>query len=284
MSLESLGLRSDDLVIINEQLKEPNGMILTTGPTGSGKTTTLYVFLKAKRTPEIKIITIEDPIEYHLEGIEQTGVDRKAGYDFPTALRSILRQDPDVILVGEINDQETAQVGVRAALTGHLVFSTVHANNAPAAVPRLLDLGVKSESIGPALNLIIAQRLVRRLCDYCKKEKAIPEDKNKEILKFLRALPGRAVKPKPKQIKIYSAAGCEKCNGFGYKGRVGIFELFLVNDDVEKAVLENPSEANLSKLAKGQGMVTVQQDGILKILGGITTIEEVEAITGPLKW
>ncbi|MBI2024534.1 MAG: type II/IV secretion system protein, partial [Candidatus Harrisonbacteria bacterium] len=170
MTLPQLGLREDDLEIIKRELVSPNGMILNTGPTGSGKTTTLYAFLLSKLSPEIKIITIEDPIEYHLGGIEQTQVDSEAGYDFAGGLRSLMRQDPDVILVGEVRDKETAEISIQAALTGHLVFSTIHANSAAGAIPRFLDLKIKPTSIGPALNLIIAQRLVRRLCEHCKTE------------------------------------------------------------------------------------------------------------------
>ncbi len=283
LSITDLGLREDDLQIVQQELKRPDGMILNTGPTGSGKTTTLYVFLRSKATSEIKVVTIEKPIEYHLPGIEQTQVDEKAGYGFAEALKSILRQDPDIILVGEINDEKTAETAVQAALTGHLVFSTVHANNAPAAIPRLLDLNVKPASIGPALNLVIAQRLIRKLCDNCK---VLVESNSELSLNFKRFsdnLPKRVIRINLETATIFKAQGCEVCGGLGYKGRVGIFELFLVDTKVEEAIHSGgASESELLKLAKNQGMVSLQQDGILKAMRGLTSLEEVETATGPL--
>ena len=301
LSLADLGIRGDDLEIIKNELKRPNGMILNTGPTGSGKTTTLYAFLKYKKTSEIKVITIEDPIEYHLEGIEQTQVDEEAGYTFSNGLRSLMRQDPDVILVGEIRDKETGEIAVQAALTGHLVFSTLHANEAAGAIPRLLDLGVKSSSIGPALNLVIAQRLVRRLCSNCKIPQEVDEILRKKIEKFLGHLPKRINREKFKEIKIFKASGCDKCNNTGYHGRIGIYELLLNDPEYEKLLID-PKNASLSshktleelikqeagesyikKFAIEQGMATMQQDGILKIISGITTFEEVEGMTGVIR-
>lgn len=284
LGLEQLGLRGDDLEIVEKELKKPNGMILNTGPTGSGKTTTLYAFLKRKATPEVKIITIEDPIEYHLEGIEQTQVDEEAGYDFGGGLKSLMRQDPDIILVGEIRDKDTAETAIQAALTGHLVFSTVHANEASGAVPRLLDLGVRTSSIGPALNLIIAQRLVRRLCEFCKAPQKINSGLQKKIEKFLKNLPKRVLHSEFESIKTYKASNCEKCNSLGYKGRVGIFELLLVDSKMENLINKETSEAELQSFALKQGMVTMQQDGILKTISGITTFEEIELQTGPIEW
>jgi len=310
LSLSDLGLREDDLKIIEVELKRPNGMILNTGPTGSGKTTTLYAFLKHKKNPEIKIITIEDPIEYHLEGIEQTQVNDEAGYSFANGLRSLMRQDPDVILVGEMRDKETGEIGIQAALTGHLVFSTIHANSAAAAIPRLLDLGVKPTSIGPALNLIIAQRLVRRLCQNCKIQKEISDDLRAKIEKFLNALPQRVNKEnffaEGGEIKIFTPPaggkenGCGKCNNSGYRGRVAIYEL-LLNDpeyekilkgetdvklashqELEELILQQSGESAIKKFSREQGMVTMQEDGILKVLSGITTFEEVEEVTGTI--
>ncbi len=283
LSLEDLGLRADDLAIVKEQLKEPNGMILNTGSTGSGKTTTLYVFLRAKSSPEIKIVTIEKPIEYHLAGIAQTEVREKEGYGFAEALKSILRQDPDVILVGEINDEKTAETAMQAALTGHLVFSTVHANNAPAAIPRLLDLGIKPDVIGPALNLIIAQRLVRKLCPDCKTLQKIDPGILAKFKKIVTGLPKRVAKIDVASAEIYRAKGCAKCGGLGYRGRIGIFELFSVDEKAEKVIFKDASESALRELAKEQGMVTMQEDGVLKMLAGVTSIEEVEGATGPIK-
>ncbi|MEK9154523.1 MAG: GspE/PulE family protein [Patescibacteria group bacterium] len=284
ISLISLGLRTDDLKIIENELKKPNGLILNTGPTGSGKTTTLYAFLSHKKNPEIKLITIEDPIEYHMEGIEQTQVDAESGYTFATGLRSLMRQDPDVILVGEIRDKETAEIGIQAALTGHLVFSTIHANASSGAIPRLLDLGVKATSIGPALNLIIGQRLVRRLCPDCKKTKSIEPDLESKIRSFLKKLPSRASAEQYNDIKIYEAVGCDKCGNFGYKGRIAIYELLIVDNSLEELIAQEAGEPRIQELASKQGMTTMQQDGILKTISGITTFDEVENVTGPLEW
>ncbi|MEK7635811.1 MAG: GspE/PulE family protein [Patescibacteria group bacterium] len=304
LSLLGLGIREDDLEIIKNELKRPNGLILNTGPTGSGKTTTLYTFLKYKKTPDIKIITIEDPIEYHLEGIEQTQVDEDAGYTFTNGLRSLMRQDPDMILVGEIRDKETAEIGIQAALTGHLVLSTVHANSAAGAIPRLLDLGAKPSSIGPALNLVIAQRLVRRLCKDCRKKVETTQEIKEKIEIFINNLSKRVNKINYKEIEIFEplAGGCEKCNNSGYKGRVGIYEL-LLNDpeyekflidqthtnlsshkELEELILGSASEGQIKKFASEQGVTTMQQDGILKVIRGITTFEEVEAVTGTISW
>lgn len=282
LTLHQLGLRNDDLAIIQEELKRPNGMILNTGPTGSGKTTTLYAFLLTKLNPEIKIITIEDPIEYHLAGIEQTQVDAEAGYDFANGLRSIMRQDPDAILVGEVRDKETSDIAIQAALTGHLVFSTVHANSASGAIPRFLDLGVKAASIGPALNLIIAQRLVRKLCGNCKTEEKIPAEIEAKIKKILNNLPKRVDKKEFDKIRLFKPKGCVKCGGLGYKGRIAIFELMEVGDAMEALITPNVGEAAILRQTLKQGMVTMQQDGVLKAISGITTLDEVEGVTGPL--
>lgn len=284
LSLSDLGLREDDSVIVENELKKPNGMILNTGPTGSGKTTTLYAFLKHKQTPEVKIITIEDPIEYQLPGIEQTQVDEESGYTFQNGLRSLMRQDPDIILVGEIRDKETAEISIQAALTGHLVFSTVHANEAAGAIPRLLDLGVRSSSIGPALNLIIAQRLVRRLCGKCKTESKLSDDLARKIKKFVDNLPSRVSRDKFKKPSIYEPRGCSECNGVGFKGRVGIYELLLIGPEMEELIDKETNEASLQEYALKREMVTVQADGILKAINGITTFEEIESATGPLIW
>ncbi len=284
ITLPQIGLRKDDLAIINEELNEPNGMAINTGPTGSGKTTTLYAFLLSKLSPEIKIITIEDPIEYHLPGIEQTQVDAEAGYDFASGLRSIMRQDPDVILVGEVRDKETADISLQAALTGHLVFSTVHANSAAGAIPRFIDLGVKPGSIGPAMNLIIAQRLVRRLCEHCRVPGKLPTELESKVKKFFAGLPKRVDRKDYEAITMFQPKGCTKCTGLGYKGRVAIFELLRVDDAMEDIITANVTESAITKQSEKQGMVTMQQDGILKVLTGMTTFEEVEGVTGPLKW
>lgn len=284
LSLTELGLSEDDLAIIENELKKPNGMILNTGPTGSGKTTTLYAFLQYKRKPELKIITIEDPIEYQLAGIEQTQVDEKGGYTFANGLKSIMRQDPDIILVGEMRDKETAEIGIQSALTGHLVFSTVHANEAAGAVPRLLDLGVRASSIGPAINLIIGQRLVRRLCEHCKTGVKVSDELRENVKKLLDNLPPRVDKTRFKEIKIYQSKGCDKCNHLGYKGRIAVYEFLLVGPEMEELIDKETNEANLQKYAVSHGMVTMQQDGILKVISGITDFAEVEEVTGPISW
>ncbi len=284
LNLSDLGIREDDLEIIMTQLKRPNGLVLNTGPTGSGKTTTLYAFLKNVANSEIKIITVEDPIEYHLGNIQQTQVDEEAGYTFADGLKSIMRQDPDIILIGEIRDKETAEIGIQAALTGHLVFSTVHANSSAGAIPRLLDLGVKVVSIGPALNLVIAQRLVRRLCKNCKIPAPVSDDIKNKIQKFLGNLPARVKKETYKDIKFFEPKGCEVCNNTGYKGRIAIYELLAMEPEIEELILKQVGETALHKYAIERGMTTMQQDGILKIIDGLTTVEEIESTTGPLEW
>ena len=282
LSLTNLGLRTDDLVIIREELTKPNGMILNTGPTGSGKTTTLYAFLTERARPEIKIITIEDPIEYQLSGIEQTEVHPDLGYSFSNGLRSLVRQDPDILFIGEIRDQETADIAIQAALTGHLVFSTIHANEAAGAIPRLFDMNIKETSIGPALNIIMAQRLVRRLCDQCKKPKVVSAEEQERYKAFVGALPQRVNRNILTTSGFYEPVGCSSCRTFGYRGRVGIFELLRVDEEMEAVIEKRASETEIRHFAIARGMVTMQQDGIIKALCGITTLEEVAAATGQL--
>jgi type II secretory ATPase GspE/PulE/Tfp pilus assembly ATPase PilB-like protein len=274
ISLEELGLREDLLKIFKEEIKKPNGMIIVTGPTGSGKTTTLYAMLKKIQKPEIKIITIEDPIEYHLEGITQTQVDPKAGYDFANGLRAIVRQDPDVILVGEIRDFETAKIALQAALTGHLVLTTLHTNDAAGTVARLIALGEKPVNIAPAINMAVAQRLVRKVCKNCS---ALVKPNEEELEKIMKGLKDLNIKI-PKDLKIKKPKGCEDCNFTGYRGRTGIFEAFLVDDEMERFILTSPSISALKEMAKKKGMITMYQDGLLKVINGITTIEEVERV------
>ncbi|MHB9019253.1 MAG: GspE/PulE family protein [Minisyncoccota bacterium] len=245
LTLPQLGFREDDLEIVKVELKRPNGMILNTGPTGSGKTTTLYAFLKYINSPDSKIITIEDPIEYHLEGIEQTQVDPDADYTFVNGLRSMMRQDPDIILIGEIRDRETSEIAIQASLTGHLVFSTVHANRASGAIPRLEDLGVKNTSIGPALNLIIAQRLIKKLCPDCKQKVEVDEKLKEKLEKFVKELPARVKKEDYKDLNIYKAVGCDKCSGIGYKGRVAIYELLKITKEIEGVLFKGGGEIEI---------------------------------------
>jgi type II secretory ATPase GspE/PulE/Tfp pilus assembly ATPase PilB-like protein len=281
IDLDSLGLREDLFSAFKKEIKKPNGMIIVTGPTGSGKTTTLYAFLKTIQRPEIKIITIEDPIEYHLEGISQTQVNPSKGYDFATGLKAIVRQDPDVILVGEIRDLETAEIALQAALTGHLVFTTLHTNDAAGTIARLISLGSKASNIAPAINMAIAQRLVRKVCKKCSKMKKI---KKEQLLKMKKEFKGAAKIIKIPQLttksKIPQAVGCKDCNYTGFRGRVGIFEAFFVDDEMEKFILTKPSIAALRERAVKRGMIPLKQDGLIKVLNGITTIEEVERVAG----
>ena len=281
IGMEQLGLRDDLRQMFDKEIKKPNGMIIVTGPTGSGKTTTLYAFLKKVQKPEIKIITIEDPIEYHLSGISQTQVQPQRGYSFATGLKSIVRQDPDIILVGEIRDLETANIALQAALTGHLVFTTLHTNDAAGTVARLISLGAEPANIGPAVNATVAQRLVRRVCKKCGKLTNISAKDLQKLKIGLKGLPKTIKIPKltPK-LKITSARGCKYCNFTGYQGRIGIYEGLLIDDQIEKFILEKPSIAVLRDFTIKKGMVPLKQDGLLKVLDGITTIEEVERIAG----
>ena len=281
IDVKALGLRKDMVNTFNLQIGKPNGMILITGPTGSGKTTTLYAILKKLNNPKIKIITIEDPIEYHLDGVSQTQVDHSKNYDFASGLRSMMRQDPDVILVGEIRDLETAQIALQAALTGHLVLSTLHTNDAAGTIARLQALGEKAVNISPAINMAVGQRLVRKVCDKCKTMEEATESDLIKIKEVLKGLPEKVSFPEIKKgLKIPKVKGCSLCNDSGYKGRIGIFEFFLVDDEMEKFILTSPSIVATRELAVKKGMVLFKQDAFIKILEGETTIEEVERITG----
>lgn len=279
IDMEALGLREDLLEVFKREIEKPNGMIVVTGPTGSGKTTTLYAFLRKLQKPEIKIITIEDPIEYHLEGVSQTQTAPERGYDFASGLKSIMRQDPDVILVGEIRDLETASIALQAALTGHLVFTTLHTNDAAGTIARIQSLGEKPVNIAPAINLAVAQRLVRKVCKKCVKFGKPSTEEVKKIKKEVGLLKIKI--PKITTVtKIPRVTGCRDCNFTGYRGRVGIFEAFLVDDEMEKFILTFPSITDLKEKAIKKGMVTMRQDGLIKVLKGITTIEEVKRVAG----
>lgn len=281
ISLENLGFRKKYLEIIKKEIARPNGMVITTGPTGAGKTTTLYAILTYLNKPEIKIITLEEPIEYELEGVTQTGVDTSKGQSFAKNLRSIMRQDPDIIMVGEIRDQETAEISVQAALTGHLVFSTLHTNDAAGAIPRFLILGVKPYLLAPALNVIIAQRLVRRICENCREEIKLSQDLLEKVKKILADLPEEEKKERDfNNLKFYQGKGCEVCQNIGYKERIGIFEFFTMNPKLEDLILKtSAAEHEIRAVLKEQKMITMAQDGILKALEGITTVEEVFRVT-----
>jgi type II secretory ATPase GspE/PulE/Tfp pilus assembly ATPase PilB-like protein len=282
VEFEELGIEPYMLSIVEQEIIKPNGLILVTGPTGSGKTTTLYAFLRKIYSTEINIITIEDPVEYHLNGITQTQVSQKeGGYDFPGGLRSALRQDPDVIMVGEIRDSETAQTAVQSALTGHMVFSTLHTNNAAGVIPRLIDLGVNPKIMVSALSLSMAQRLVRKLCKACKREKDPTHEEARIINEIIKSIKdeGKDIAkyniPDKTSFKIFEAVGCEACNTTGYSGRIGIFEAIKTDESIEKIIPDNPSEREIKKVAKTQGILSMRQDGIIKILSGVTSLEEV---------
>jgi len=282
LSLEELGLHPFYYQKLSKAMKKPQGMILTTGPTGSGKTTTLYACLKKIATPEVKVITIEDPIEYHLKGIDQTQVDHKKGYTFPVALRAALRQDPDIILVGEIRDVETAQTAIQAALTGHLVFSTLHTNDAAGIVPRLIEMGITSSTIPSALNLGMAQRLLRRLCKKCKKETKIPSSLWEKIEKNIQNIPKEYL-PDISRGTFFVPQGCKDCYFTGYRGRIGIYEMFEITPKLEEIINFSPSISQMRKTLKEEGMITMQQDGLLRVLEGETSLEELQKVTGPLE-
>lgn len=278
--MEELGCPARLYKILMDEIARPNGMILNTGPTGSGKTTTLYSFLQKVQSPEMKIITIEDPIEYHLRGVVQTQVEEKKGYTFESGLRAALRQDPDVIMVGEIRDGDTANTAIQASLTGHFVFSTLHTNNAAGTFTRLVDLGVDPKVLTSAIRVAMAQRLVRILCPKCKKKIPIPPSRDALVTEVINSLKGYeeekevAVRP----TEVWGAVGCEACNNTGYKGRLGVFEAILADKVIEDIIRENPSEREIRQAAAIQKIITMKQDGMLKIFKGITTFEELERV------
>src|SRR3989344_4093297 len=277
VKLQELGMSDQLLEIVRKEIGKPNGLILNTGPTGSGKTTTLYTFLREVNEPGVKIITIEDPVEYHIEGLVQTQVNEKKGYTFFEGLKSAMRQDPDIIMVGEIRDNDTATTAVDAALTGHLVFSTLHTNNAAGTIPRLIDLGVNSKVLGPALNIAMAQRLVRVLCSACKKERPVKPEEKGVIERRLNTLKEIGITP-PQTDKVGKPIGCAVCNNTGFKGRIGIYEVILVDDAIGELIASNPGEGEIMKAARVQKIPDMREDGIIKLLQGLTTIEELERV------
>lgn len=286
LDFEQLGIDGIAWERLKHEIERPNGMIVTTGPTGSGKTTTLYAILKKLNTPEVKIITLEDPVEYKLQGINQSQIDHSKDYTFAKGLRSILRQDPDIVMVGEIRDTETADIAVQAALTGHLVISTIHTNNAAGAIPRFLSMGVKPFFLAPALNCVIGQRLVRVLCPDCKQPVQLDDAIMTQIKTELGNLPKAAnITVDVEKLVFYGPSDktkeCKTCNGLGFKGRIGIYELFTMNKEIEHMILgESVSEYDMLAIAQKFGMVTMTQDGLLKASRGITTVEEVLRVAG----
>lgn len=282
LPFEELGIHETANEILKREIQKPNGLILTTGPTGSGKTTTLYAILNKLNEPGTKIITLENPIEYQLKGISQSQVDPKKDYTFASGLRSILRQDPDVVMVGEIRDLETAEISVQASLTGHLVLSTLHTNDAAGVIPRLIDMGVKPYFLTPAINAVVGQRLVRKLCPDCRVEHVLTEEERELVEKILAVISPKAKVDIPNTLPtMYKAGpGCEKCTGIGYKGRIGIYEIFTMSDDIKQLTSDEVPAFKILQAAIENGMVTMLQDGILKVMAGMTTLDEVYRVIG----
>lgn len=282
LEVEKLGLRPEIIPLLQREISKPNGLILTTGPTGSGKTTTLYSVISRLNRPGTKIITLEDPIEYQLKGINQSQVDVKRGYTFSDGLRSILRQDPNVVMVGEIRDLETAEIAVQASLTGHLVLSTLHTNDAAGVIPRLIDIGVKPYFLVPAINAVIGQRLVRQLCPYCRQEHVLASEEIEQVNKILAVISPKTGLNIPANLPpLFKAGeGCEKCNFTGYKGRLGIYELFTMDDNIKQLTIDQAPAFKILQQAIENGMITMLQDGVLKALDGLTSLEEVYRVIG----
>ncbi|MGB7161156.1 MAG: ATPase, T2SS/T4P/T4SS family [Tepidisphaeraceae bacterium] len=268
VSLDDLGFSEDALTIWKNQIDQPHGIILVTGPTGSGKTTTLYASLRQMDATKLNISTVEDPVEYHLASVNQTQVHHKIGMSFAAALRALLRQDPDVVMLGEIRDKETAEIAVQASLTGHLVLSTLHTNDAPSSITRLINIGVEPYLISSALNACLAQRLVRKVCQHCK-EDYVPSDEMKEFL----TLQGFA------SDRTFKGKGCDRCRKTGYTGRLGIYEMLVMDDSMRDMVTSNPDVTHLRKLCRERGLVTLRADGFGKVLKGMTTVDEILRVT-----
>lgn len=282
LDFEKLGIRPEILDKLKKEIEKPNGLILTTGPTGSGKTTTLYAILNKLNQPGTKIVTLEDPIEYQLEGINQSQVDSSKNYNFSDGLRSILRQDPNIIMVGEIRDLETAEISVQASLTGHLVLSTLHTNDASGVIPRLIDIGVKPYFLVPSINAVIGQRLIRKLCPHCRQVQPLNSEEEEQVQRILAVISPKANIDIPTKLPtIYKAGpGCDKCNGIGYKGRLGIYEIFTMDDNLKQLTIDKAPSFKILQQAIENGMITMLQDGVLKCLDGITSLEEIYRVVG----
>lgn len=274
-NFDALWLLNKNLEIVKAGLKKPFGMILITGPTGSGKTTTLYAFLQMMNQEDVNIVSLEDPVEYFVSGVNQSQVRPEIGYDFASGLREIVRQDPDIIMVGEIRDDETAGLAVQAALTGHVVLSTLHTNNAAGVIPRLLDMKVEPFLLPVALNLMIAQRLVGLLCPNCKAAEAAPADIQKMIKAALEGLPEDVMKKYAEPYQIWHAKGCNVCKGRGIQGRGAIFEVFQMTPSLEEVIATGPTIQKIMREARSQGMLTLRQDGVVKALDGFVSMEEI---------
>ncbi|EKE15936.1 MAG: hypothetical protein ACD_11C00072G0004 [uncultured bacterium] len=292
LTLEKMGLVGRALEVVHRQIKRPNGMILVTGPTGSGKTTTLYTIMDILNQAEVNISTVEDPVEYRMPKVNQTQINPKIGMTFAAALRALLRQDPDIIMVGEIRDKETMEIALHAAMTGHLVLSTLHTNSAAGTLPRLTDMGAEPFLVASTVYVIIAQRLVRKLCQECKTEYKLTEKEidvlsksldMKQILETLKksdqVINKIGAKDDWNKISFYKSKGCEQCHNEGYKGRLGLYEVLEVDDEIGKLITSNSSTAEIEKVAKDKGMTTMAEDGFVKIVNGLTSIEEVLRVT-----
>ncbi|MBI4050728.1 MAG: type II/IV secretion system protein [Candidatus Doudnabacteria bacterium] len=278
--LEELGLLGMKLERLKENISKAHGMLLVTGPTGSGKSTTLYAVLNILNKVGVNIVTLEDPVEYFINGVNQSQINPEIGLTFASGLRSILRQDPNIIMVGEIRDKETAELAVHSALTGHLVFSTLHTNDAIGAIPRLLDMGIEAFLLTASLNAVMAQRLVRKICTDCKQEIEVPEEAQKMIVEELRDIPkAEGIGVNLQEIKFHTGKGCKLCGDSGYRGRIAIFEVMPLSDEIKNLILERESVARLREQARKEGMISMKQDGLLKVLKGVTTIEEVIRVT-----
>lgn len=278
--LEQLGISGRALTWVKENIKKTHGIFLITGPTGSGKSTTLYAILSILNTPSVNIVTMEDPVEYFIEGVNQSQINPDIGLTFASGLRSILRQDPNIVMVGEIRDKETAELAVHAALTGHLVFSTLHTNNSIGAVPRLIDMAIEPFLLAATINVVMAQRLVRKICSYCRKEDVLTKPFEEEIRKNLVGIPEEYFEGLDKNhLKVYKGAGCEKCGHTGYSGRMGIFEVLPTTAELQELILSKASAHKIYEVAAKLGMITMKQDGIVKVLRGITTLDEVIRVT-----
>ena len=295
ITLEKLGLKGRAFRLIKEASGKPHGMILSTGPTGSGKSTTLYAILQRINSVEVNIVTLEDPVEYNVEGINQIQVNPKVGLTFASGLRSVLRQDPDVIMVGEIRDTETADLAVQSALTGHIVLSTLHTNSASGVLPRLKDMQVEPFLIASTVNTVIGQRLVRKICDKCKEQYKPSETELASIKECLKNVLPKKDDPRASEkledvgydnlpfidsgdYNLYKGKGCDNCHGTGYQGRVGVYEVFSITQDLEKLLLQEVTSSEIQNEAVKEGMVTMKQDGYLKALSGITSLKEVARV------
>ena len=270
-SLGDLGLKDRNFEVIKKGIEDNFGMILSTGPTGSGKTTTLYALLRILNKEGVNIVTLEDPIEYFIAGVNQSQVRPDINYTFAKGLRQILRQDPDIIMVGEIRDEETAALAIHASLTGHLVLSTLHTTTASGVIPRMIDMKVKPFLLPPTVNVCISQRLIRKLCPFCKEKKKLEGEQKRYVMEKLRTMPVK----KKHEMYAYEPKGCKKCKNKGYIGRIGIFEVFKMTPEIANVISSNPRESEIFKQARLQGMMTIEEDGILKVLEGVTSLEEI---------